>query len=111
MRTGERLSGAGGKRHDRRKCFGTQSLCDQMPTCRRDSRHNIGELTTGAGRFRTEIKNSAKATLLVNTLFLADFAAAYTGRTCRVRDVFGAGLVVPNCLELLVVAFTSKEGA
>ena len=57
------------------------------------------------------VASSPKATVLVNTLFLADFATAYTGRTCRVRDVFGAGPVVPNCLELLVVAFTTDEGA
>lgn len=63
------------------------------------------------GQFRESSEGSPFRTLFVTTLFFADFATAYTGRTCRVRDVFGAGPVVPNCLELLVVAFTAKEGA
>jgi len=47
-----------------------------------------------------ELLESPKATLLVNTLFLADFASAYLRRTCRVRDLFGGGQTVPNHGEL-----------
>lgn len=67
---------------------------------------------TGTGvLFRQIDFDSPNATVLVNTLFLADFGSAYVRRTCRVRDVFGRGPIVPDGLELWVAVFATDEGA
>lgn len=67
---------------------------------------------TGTGvLFRQIDFGSPNATVLVNTLFLADFGSAYVRRTCRVRDVFGRGPIVPDGLELWAAVFATDEGA